>query len=178
MTRATLLVASLAIVTACSPKEPGGRKVVAAESTLPLMDSAPAAEKATPLLERGAPAVNPALATGDVLSGSSWAWLFTQTPGEKVAAPEPANYVLAFGTDGRVSGKADCNRMTGAYKADAERLTLSAMATTRMACPPGSLGDRFAHDLGLVRSYAFSTPDTLRLTMEADAGTMTFRRSK
>jgi len=178
MTRATILLSALAAVTACSPREPDGSKVVVAESTVPPMTSAPAAEKATPLAAQGAPAPDSVRPTGDALAGTSWEWLFTATPGEKVTAPAPANYALAFGRDGRVTGKADCNRMTGTYQADANRVTLGPLATTRMACPPGSLGDRFARDLGLVQGYAIATPDTLRLTLQADAGAIILRRSK
>jgi heat shock protein HslJ len=168
----------LGLLAACAPKEPGGRRVVAAESTVPLAESLPAAQRATPLLEEGAPTVEPALATGDQLGGSSWEWLYTQTPVEKVVAPEPRNYTVSFAVDGRVSGKADCNRMAGTYQADAKALTFSPLALTRMACPEGSLGERFARDLGFVRNYTFYTRDTLRMDMQADGGTFTFRRTK
>ena len=176
--RRCIIAATLLAVAACSPRAPDGRKVVVAESTVPPMDSLPAAAKATPLLAEGAPAVDPALATGDQLASTSWQWLHTQTPTEKIAAPDPTSYVLAFGGDGRITGKADCNRMTGSYQATDTQLTFGGMATTRMACPPGSLGDRFARDLGFVRSYRLHTRDTLRMDMQADGGTFTFLRTK
>ena len=172
MRRIALLAAALLVIGACSPREPGGRKVVVAESTVPPVDSLRAADKATPLLAGGAPA------TGDQLSGTTWHWLSTQTPTEKLAAPDPKNYVLSFGADGRIAGKADCNRMMGSYQATDTQLTFGGMATTRMACPPGSLGERFARDLGFVRNYRFQTPDTLRMDMQADGGTFTVLRAK
>jgi heat shock protein HslJ len=178
MARMLMLATALLGAAACSPRDPEGKRVVAAESTVPLADSLPAAEKATPLLEKGAPAVDPALATGDQLAGTSWQWLYTQTPVEKVAAPDPKNYVLTFGTDGRIAGKADCNRVMGSYQATARELTFGGLGTTRMACPPGSLGERFARDLGFVRNYTFYTRDTLRMDMMADGGTFTFLRTK
>ena len=178
MPRISIIAAVLLAVAACSPREPDGRKVVSAESTVPPLDSLPVAEKATPLLAGGAPAVDPALATGEKLAGTSWRWLYTQTPTEKLAAPDPKSYMLSFGADGRVTGKADCNRMTGSYQATDKKLTFGGMATTRMACPPGSLGERFARDLGFVRSYSVHAPDTLRMDMQADGGTFTFLRTK
>ncbi|HEX5818676.1 MAG TPA: META domain-containing protein [Gemmatimonadales bacterium] len=178
MARTLMIATVLLAVAACSPRDPEGRKVVAAESTVPLADSLPSAEKATPLLEQGAPTVDPALATGDQLAGTSWQWLSTQTPVETVTAPEPKNYVITFGTDGRITGKADCNRMMGTYQATAKELTFGGLGTTRMACPPGSLGERFARDLGFVRNYTFYTPDTLRMDMMADGGTFTFLRTR
>jgi heat shock protein HslJ len=178
MSRISIIAAVLLAVAACSPRAPDGKKVVSAESTVPPVDSLPVSEKATPLLGGGAPAVDPALATGDKLAGTSWRWLYTQTPTEKLAAPDPKGYMLSFGADGRISGKADCNRMTGSYQATDKQLTFGGMATTRMACAPGSLGERFARDLGFVRSYSFHTPDTLRMDMQADGGTFTFLRTK
>ena len=177
MTR-TLLCAGLLVAAACTPKEPGGKAVVAAESTVPTMDSLPPAQKASPIGPQGAPAIDPAHTGRNQLGGTSWEWLYTQTPVEKLAAPDPAKYVLTFGQDGRVSGKADCNRIMGSYEADATQLHMSPLATTRMMCPEGGLGDRFAKDLGFVASYAFHTPDTLRLDMQADGGTFTLRRAR
>ena len=178
MSRISIIAAVLLAAAACSPRAPDGRKVVAAESTVPPVDSLPVAEKATPLLGGGAPAVDPALVTGDRLAGTSWRWLYTQTPTEKLAAPDSKSYVISFGADGRIAGKADCNRMMGSYQATDKQLTFGGMATTRMACPPGSLGERFARDLGFVRSYSFHTSDTLRMDMQADGGTFTFLRTK
>jgi heat shock protein HslJ len=178
MTRVLAAVAALSMLAACGPKEPGGQPVKAAERTVPAVESLPAAERATPLLPDGAPSVEPALDTGDQLGDTRWEWLYTQTPVEKVAAPAPKDYTLEFAADGRVTGRADCNRMSGTYQADAKALTFSPLATTRMACPPGSLGDRFARDLGFVRNYFLVPPDTLRMDMQADGGTLTFRRVK
>jgi heat shock protein HslJ len=175
--RIALLGAALGVLSACAERS-DGRRPVAAESTVPLAESLPSTDKATPLLQHGAPSIDPALTEGNQLAGTSWQWLYLQTPVEKVAAPEPRNYVLTFGADGRISGKADCNRMIGSYQASARDVVLGSLATTRMMCPPGSLGDRFARDLSFVRSYSLHAPDTLRLDMQADGGTFTFLRAR
>ncbi len=50
----------------------------------------------------------------------------------------PANgeaYELMFVGDGTFSGRAGCNRITGAWRQTGRTLTTSGVATTRMACP-------------------------------------------
>jgi heat shock protein HslJ len=68
--------------------------------------------------------------------------------------------------------------MLGTYQAGDRQVLFRGLATTRRMCPPGSLGERFARELNVVRSYIFYTPDTLRMDMQADGGTFTFRRAK
>lgn len=45
------------------------------------------------------------------------------------------NTELAF-ADGRVSGSAGCNRLSGGFNSDGRRLTIQQMVSTRMACEP------------------------------------------
>jgi hypothetical protein len=47
------------------------------------------------------------------------------------------------------------------------------MAVTRVECPPGSLYDRFARDVGTVRSYAVRNGH-LFVALVADAGVYEF----
>ena len=48
------------------------------------------------------------------LAGTSWQLVRIQYMDDKVLTPDdPAKYTLAFGTDGRVSMRIDCNRATG-----------------------------------------------------------------
>src|SRR6476660_9006357 len=47
------------------------------------------------------------------LAGTSWQLVRIQYMDDKVLTPDdPAKYTLAFGTDGRVSMRIDCNRAT------------------------------------------------------------------
>ena len=145
---------------------------------VPLADSLPPADKASPINPHGAPIDTSAAAGTSALGGTSWEWLYTQTPVERIDAPDPAKYVVTFGADGSVSGLADCNRMKGSFKANARQLKFSTLATTRRACPEGSRGNEFSKQLWFVANYTFHTPDTLRMDMAADGGTFTFRRAR
>jgi heat shock protein HslJ len=42
---------------------------------------------------------------------------------------------IAFGADGRVSGFAGCNTFSGTFETDGATLTVSRLATTKIACP-------------------------------------------
>lgn len=70
-----------------------------------------------------------------------------------------AVFTLEFGADGTAFFRIDCNRGRGAWKAvpstdpTAGDLAFGPLATTRMACPPGSLDQRVMRDLARVRSY-------------------------
>lgn len=172
-----MALAAAAALAACTARG-GEQKAGAPETTLPQVDSAALNDQASPIAQHGAPEEEPDFTGTDQLAGTSWEWLHTQSPGGKAEPTEPKNYVLTFLTDGRVSGTADCNRMLGSYQAGDRQVLFRSLATTRKTCPPGSLGDRFARELNVVRSYTFSTPDTLRMAMMADGGTFTFRRAR
>jgi heat shock protein HslJ len=183
-----LLLAALVVVAAC-----GGQS---ADKTVPSADALPPGQKAGgELLPQGAPATQPELVDMDTssstdraipgadadaaapgsLTGTTWEWVYTQTPVERIAPDDPSKYTLEFAADGKVTGAADCNRLMGTYKADGKALEFSPLATTRKMCPPGGRGDWYAKSLGFVRNHFF-TGDTLRMDMMADGGTFAFRR--
>jgi heat shock protein HslJ len=60
------------------------------------------------------------------LSGTSWA--VESIAGQAVSGP-----TIEFAED-RVSGTGGCNRFFGGYSVDGDRLTFSAVGSTRMAC--------------------------------------------
>ena len=64
----------------------------------------------------------------------------------------------------------------GTYSVGADRqIALGPIALTRAACPPGSLEDRFAREVGRATSY-FMRDDDLYLELPADSATLRFRR--
>jgi heat shock protein HslJ len=172
-----MTLAAVAALAGCTARG-GDQKAGAPETAVRGADSIAMGEPASPMAQHGAPSEEPALTGTDQLMGTSWEWLSTQSPVDKAEPTEPRNYVLMFTTDGRVTGTADCNRILGTYKAGDREVRFRGLATTRKMCPPGSLGDRFARELNVVRIYTFYTPDTLRMDMQADGGTFTFRRAK
>jgi para-nitrobenzyl esterase len=106
----------------------------------------------------------------------TWLWESLVTPVETVRPDRPELYTLQFDRSGRVAVRADCNRGSSQYTVSAgRRITLGAMALTRAACPPGSLSDRFARDVGRVSSY-FVRDGALFLEMPVDSGTFRFTR--
>ena len=55
---------------------------------------------------------------------------------------------------GRLSGSGGCNRITGSYQLDGDRLTFGPIASTRMACPEAMDQEQaFLKALAAVRSY-------------------------
>lgn len=58
-------------------------------------------------------------------------WGIVDIDGAQVGGEQ---YELQFGDDGRVSGRAGCNRFSGPYTQAGRTLTVGPLATTRMAC--------------------------------------------
>ena len=107
------------------------------------------------------------------VTGQVWQWTGTATPTETIDSLAPDRYTLELAPNGRLMVRADCNRGTGSYRIGAGTIALGPIATTRMACPPGSLDARYLADLQ--RAAAFFVEDgRLHLALPADAGTMRF----
>jgi putative lipoprotein len=61
-------------------------------------------------------------------------WALVELGGAAHASGSDGRAHLTFQPDGRFSGSAGCNRVSGAYTAEGAALTFGAAATTRMAC--------------------------------------------
>ncbi len=63
-------------------------------------------------------------------------WILTQMGNTEIkTAPNERNIPsLQFSADNRISGADGCNRIMGSYTVGRDTLTLSQLATTRMAC--------------------------------------------
>jgi len=108
--------------------------------------------------------------------GVTWQWISFTTPVEQVNVDARERYTIEFDPAGRVTVRADCNRGSASYSVAADRrITLGAMALTRAACPPGSLSDRFAREVGRATSY-FLRVGELYLSLPVDSGTLRFER--
>ena len=92
----------------------------------------------------------------------------------------PEKYTLTFSADGKVVLRLDCNRGTGSWQSTASAdgnsgtLKFGPIASTRAFCPPPSMGDKLARDLGYVRSYLLKE-GRLYLSLMADAGIYEWR---
>lgn len=108
--------------------------------------------------------------------GVTWQWVGFTTPVEQLNVDTPERYTMRLEAGGRVTLQADCNRGMGSYSVGADRrITFQPIALTRMMCPPGSLSDRFAREVGRATSYSFRDGD-LYLELPVDSGTLRFRR--
>lgn len=102
-----------------------------------------------------------------------WQWERTVTPVEIVESPAPDRYTLELAPNGRLLVRADCNRGTGAYRIGAGTIAIGPIATTRMACPPGSLDARYLGDLQRAAGF-FVEGRHLFIELPVDSGTMRF----
>lgn len=109
------------------------------------------------------------------LGGTSWQLVRFQGSDDRVLTPDDsAKYTIAFGTDGSVNARVDCNRGRGTWKSSApNQLQFGPLALTRAACPPGFLHDRIVKDWEFVRSYTLKDRH-LFLALMADGGIYQF----
>jgi putative lipoprotein len=86
------------------------------------------------------------------LTGSPWQ--LVQIDGRTFAAAAES-YTLNFAADNNVSGKGDCNRLSGTYASDREKGTLSfgPLVATRMMCPDQASENAFIKALDTIDSY-------------------------
>ncbi len=106
-----------------------------------------------------------------------WHWEATVTPVERIGTANPERYTLELQPGGVVLVRADCNRGRGSYEIGEGRIRFNPIATTRMACPPGSLDSRYLKDLQRATIF-FVAGGKLFLDLPADSGTMRFARGK
>lgn len=120
----------------------------------------------------------PVTASGPSLTGETWYWQESIRSDDSRTRPQDSTrYTLMFLADGRLQAQVDCNRGMGTYTTGpGNRLTIGLLATTRMACPPGSLDSRFLADLDQIDRYTFLSNVTLRLEPRGDTSTMLFTR--
>ena len=113
----------------------------------------------------------PAQPAPDRLAGTSWQLVKFQGGDNSVLMPDDkTKYTLAFGADGFVSARLDCNRGRGTWKsAGRNQIEFGPMALTRAQCPPGSLHDHIVRQWPHVRSYVIRGGH-LFLSLMADGG--------
>jgi heat shock protein HslJ len=114
---------------------------------------------------------------GARLEGTSWRLVEMRSMDDAqgiTRADDPDRYTITFGTDRAASIKLDCNRGRGLYETASTGeqqgfLQFGNIASTRAMCPPDSLGDKLAQQLGFVRSYVLRD-GRLNMSLMADGG--------
>lgn len=107
----------------------------------------------------------------DPLTETRWQLVKIEYMDDTTVQPDASGkYTLAFDAQGKVSIKADCNRMSGTYTFTAPSgLELGPLISTRAMCPPESLYSRLANELPDIRSFVIRDGD-LYLALMADGG--------
>ena len=143
-------------------------------------------DTAIPVLTNGAPAdeveirvvqVGEARATpeADGLVGPEWRLVEMTLPDGTPLRPEPGDdLTLTFDAEGRVSGRAGCNRFGGSFTLGAEgRIRLDQVVSTLMACPAPSQGEAF---LRLLNGVDHASVAGGQLSLRGAAGEMLLAR--
>jgi para-nitrobenzyl esterase len=106
------------------------------------------------------------------LGGTAWQLVKFQGGDGKTLTPDDrAKYTLAFGTNGNLSARIDCNRGRGSWTSPGPgQVRLGLLALTRAMCPPESLQDQIVRQLNFIRSYVVKDGH-LYLSLMADGGT-------
>jgi uncharacterized lipoprotein YbaY len=121
-------------------------------------------------------AQEPSLDVADI-TGVVWHWHATLFNDGMVIFPTgPARYTLELRPDGRAAVRADCNQGGGAYTLDGDRIEIGPIATTLIACPPGSLGSEFTQQLDEAARF-FTQDGDMFLALSSDRGFMRFTRA-
>ena len=109
------------------------------------------------------------------LAGTTWRLVrFLGKDGKNLTPSGKAKYTIAFGKDGQVNARIDCNRGHGTWKSPGpNQLQLGPLALTRAMCPPSPLNDRIAKDWEAVRLYTIKD-GRLFLSLTGDAGIYEF----
>jgi putative lipoprotein len=90
-------------------------------------------------------------------------WRVTEIAGAPADATSDAT--LRFDTGGLVSGSTGCNKFTGMAVIEADNLTFTPLATTRLACAPELMAQeqRFLSAIQEVRRFAIDSDGRLQL---------------
>lgn len=83
------------------------------------------------------------------IGGTSW----SVTSIDAASTPADARPTMAFEYDGRLSGFSGCNTYTGTFRTDGDRITISKLATTMMACE----ADKMAVEQAFVAALSAAT---------------------
>lgn len=131
-----------------------GQLLFATDQAQPVLTSGTPAEVS--LLLRRASFEQPADRSPRPVALENAYWKLTQLEKEDLPPADHRRvpYLLFDSKAHRLSGSTGCNRLVGGYELDGERLTLSHVATSRMACITGmDLEQRFMEILRRVNSW-------------------------
>jgi heat shock protein HslJ len=97
---------------------------------------------------------------------------FERSDGTLGPVPEPGQYTLELGEDGRAHIRADCNLCNSTYDVTGASLSFGLMACTLAACPPGSLEWDYRQALGSTSMFQVTGRS---LALGYDGGILNFQ---
>lgn len=174
---ALLAACGLATATSTLPPIPTATATAALPPTQP--PAPPSATPTRPPTATVAPTRPPATATPAAPSLTSGVWMLNRieySSGKVTEVEQPERYTVEFLGDGKVRIKADCNSGSGSYTAGESRLGIGTLITTKVACPAGSLFDRYLEYLGMAAAYTFDD-GSLVISLSYEAGALYFGRA-
>jgi heat shock protein HslJ len=113
------------------------------------------------------------------LAGTSWQLVRFQGGDDTTLTPDDrSKYTIAFGADGQVTARIDCNRGRGTWRpSGVSQVALGPLALTRARCPAGSLHDQIAKNWTSIRTYLLREGH-LFLLLAADGGAYEFEPTR
>lgn len=109
------------------------------------------------------------------LKNKVWQWQSLRNSSGLQTVKNSERYTLEFAGGNRINVKADCNRGGGTYTTANDSLTFSAIFSTKVGCPAGSLENVYLNNLQSAQSYKIA--DNALTIKLANGGTMKFSAS-
>jgi heat shock protein HslJ len=112
-----------------------------------------------------------------VLTGKQWSWIETYyNEGNRIVNPvDPKMFVLSFIKGDKFSTTTDCNKFIGKYILAEKNLTMSDIASTKMACEdPYAQEQTYISMLANAESYFFRDDGKLVIMIKNNKGSITF----
>ena len=103
--------------------------------------------------------------TLDEIINIEWQWsgLIETLPASQSVVPDPENYTITFSEDGTYSIKADCNRGSGSYTLEDNKMTIAPGPITLAYCSPDSLDSQY---LSLLNNVTAVSMEDEQLVLE------------
>lgn len=113
------------------------------------------------------------------LAGTSWQLVRFQGGDDTTLTPDDrSKYTIAFGADGQVTARIDCNRGRATWRpSGVSQVALGPLALTRARCPAGSMHDQIVKNWSSIRTYLLREGHLFLLLM-ADGGAYEFEPAR
>lgn len=121
------------------------------------------------------PTAVPVVGTANAIG--SWRWEGLVSSADRIAIEQPERYTLELQGGGKALVLADCNRGQAAYKLDGRAIAIKVSGMTKVACPSGSLSERYLKALEAAVGQRIRG-DNLFLDLPGEGGTMKFVRAR